>query len=128
MLTTPDNLFLHLLDDDLQDELLHQLSQDGGTADRPAVPWDLLLVLFEGWSDTGFSLVLRLLSCPPGPFKGGEERLSNDIRQLPQYSWVHSIRTHGFVGVQIALVISQNDLSFCSTRMFERSEFIAARL
>ena len=39
MLTTPYNLlFLHLLDDDLQDELLHHLSRDGCEADRPVVP------------------------------------------------------------------------------------------
>ena len=36
MLTTPDNLlFFHLLDDGLQDKLLHHLSRDGGEADRP---------------------------------------------------------------------------------------------
>ena len=53
MLTTPDNLlFLHLLDDGLQNELLHHLSRDGGEADRPVVPWVLLLGLFEDWSDT----------------------------------------------------------------------------
>jgi len=52
MLTTPDNLlFLHLLVDDLQDKLLHHLSWDGGEADRPVVPWVLLLALFEDWSD-----------------------------------------------------------------------------
>ena len=46
MLTTPGNLlFLHLLVDDLQDKLLHHLSQDGGEADRPVVPWVLLLAL-----------------------------------------------------------------------------------
>jgi len=39
MLTTPDNLlFFHLLDDGLQDKLLHHLSRDGGEADRPVVP------------------------------------------------------------------------------------------
>jgi len=44
MLTTPDNLlFLHLLDDDLQDKLLHHLSRDGGEGDRPVVPWELCL-------------------------------------------------------------------------------------
>jgi len=54
MLTTPDNLlFLHLLVDDLQVKLLHHLSQDGGEADRPVVPWVLLLALFEDWSDIG---------------------------------------------------------------------------
>jgi len=59
MLTTPDNLlFLHLLDDDLQDELLHHLSQDGVEADRPVVSWVLLLALFEDWSDIGLSPVL----------------------------------------------------------------------
>jgi len=43
MLTTPDNLlFFHLLDDGLQDKLLHHLSRDGGEADRPVVPWVLL--------------------------------------------------------------------------------------
>jgi len=48
MLTTPDNLlFLHLLDDDLQDKLLHHFSRDGDEADRPVVPWVLLLALFE---------------------------------------------------------------------------------
>ena len=70
MLTTPDNLlFLHLLDDNVQNELLHHPSRDGGEADRPVVPWILLLALFEDWSDTGFSSVLGHLSCPPGPFK-----------------------------------------------------------
>jgi len=55
MLTTPDNLlFLHLLNDDLQNELLHHFSWDGGEADRPVVPWDLLLTLFEDWSDICF--------------------------------------------------------------------------
>ena len=44
MLTTPDNLlFFHLLHDGLQDKLLHHLTQDGGEADRPVVP-------FYSWS------------------------------------------------------------------------------
>jgi len=48
MLTTPDNLlFLHLLDDDLQDELLHHLSRDGAEADWPVVPWVLLLAFLK---------------------------------------------------------------------------------
>jgi len=64
--------------------------------------WVILLALFEDWSDTGFSSVLGHHSCPPGPFKDDGEWLSNDIRQLPQHSWVHSIRAHGFVGIQIA--------------------------
>jgi len=52
MLTTPDNLlFLHLLYDDLQDELLHHFPRDGDEADRPVVSWILLLALFEDWSD-----------------------------------------------------------------------------
>ena len=55
MLIAPDNLlFLHLLDDDLQGELLGHLSRDGGEADRPVVPWVLLLAIFEDWSDIGF--------------------------------------------------------------------------
>jgi len=59
MLTTPDNLlFLHLLDDGLQDKLLHHLSRDGGEADRPVVPWVLRLALFEDWRDIGLSPVL----------------------------------------------------------------------
>ena len=89
MLTTPDDLhFLHLLDDDLQIELLCHLSWDEGKTDRPVVPWVLLLALFEDWSDIGFSPVLGLLSCLPGPFKDDGEWLSNDICQLPQHSWV----------------------------------------
>ena len=103
MLTTPDDLlFLHLLNDNLQNELLYHLSRDGGEAEWPVVPWVLLLALFEDWSDTGFSVVPGHLSCPPGPFKDDGEWLSNNIRQLPQHSWVHSIGAHGFVGVQIA--------------------------
>ena len=44
MLTTPGNLlFLHLLDDDLQDKLLHHLSWDGGEADRWRWRWLLSL-------------------------------------------------------------------------------------
>ena len=70
MLTTADNLlFFHLLDDGLQDKLLHHLSRDDGEADRPVVPWVLLLALFEDWSVIDFSSVLRELSCPAGPFK-----------------------------------------------------------
>ena len=39
MLTTPDNLlFLHLLNEDLQNELLHHLSQDGGSLGPPSCP------------------------------------------------------------------------------------------
>jgi len=34
MLSTPDDLlFVHLLDDDLQDKLLHHVSRGGGEAD-----------------------------------------------------------------------------------------------
>jgi len=103
MLTTPDNLFfLHLLDDGLQDKLLHHLSWDGGEADRPVVPWVLILGLFEDWSDTGLSPVLGDLFCPSRSFKDDGEWISNDIRQLPQHSWVHSIGAHGFVGIQVA--------------------------
>jgi len=59
MLTTPDNfLFLHLLVDDLQDKVLHHLSRDGGEADRPVVPWILLIALFEDWSDIGLCFLL----------------------------------------------------------------------
>ena len=106
MLTTPDSLlFLHLLDDEIQDELLHHISRDRSEADRPVVPWVLLLALFEDWSDIGFSLVLGHLSCPRRSFKEDGEWLSNDIRQLPQHSWVHSFGAHGFVGIQIALAI-----------------------
>ena len=77
MLTTPDNLlFFHLLEDDLQDELLHHLSRDGGEADWSVVPWILLLALCEDWSDIGLSPVLGHLSCPPGPLKDDGEWLS----------------------------------------------------
>jgi len=45
---TPDNLlFFHLLNDDIQNELFHHFSRDGGEAARPVVPWVLLLALFE---------------------------------------------------------------------------------
>jgi len=47
MLITSDNLlFLHLLDDDLQDELVHHLSRDGGEADRPM--HSSLLIIYKG--------------------------------------------------------------------------------
>ena len=82
MLTTPDNLFLHLLDDGLQDKLLHHLSWDGGGADWPVVPWVLLLALFEDWSDIGLSPVLGHLSCPPGPLRDDGEWLSNETWSL----------------------------------------------
>jgi len=63
MLTTPDNLLvLHLLRDDICNELFHHLSRDGGEADQPVVPWVLLLALFEDWSDNGSPQVLLLLS------------------------------------------------------------------
>ena len=64
MLTAPDNLFfLHLLRDDVQNELFHHLSRDGGEADRPVAPRVLLLALFEDWNDIGFPQVLRHFSC-----------------------------------------------------------------
>jgi len=108
MLTTPDNLFfLPLLRDDLQNELFHRLSLDGGEVDWPVVPWVLLPALFIDWNDTGFPLVLGHLSCPPGPFKDDGEWLSNDIHQLPQHSWVHPIENHGFMAVQFASMISK---------------------
>jgi len=81
MLTTPGNLFLHLLDDDLQNELFHHLSWDGGKADWPVVPWVPLLALSEDWSDTGFSPVRGHFFCP-GPFRDDGMWLSNDICQL----------------------------------------------
>jgi len=38
MLTTPDHLlFLHLLRDDIQNELFHHLSRGGGEADQPVL-------------------------------------------------------------------------------------------
>jgi len=62
MLTTPDNLlFFHLLDDGLQDKLLHHLSRDGGEADRSVVLWVVLLAFFEDWSDIGLSPVLSII-------------------------------------------------------------------
>ena len=43
ILTTPDNLlFLHLLNDDLQNELFYHLFRDGGEAEQPVVSWVLL--------------------------------------------------------------------------------------
>ena len=78
-LTTPDNLlFLHLLDDDLQDKLLHHLSQDGGEADRPLVPWVLLLDLFEDLSDNGFPPVLGHLSFMFKNIKGKASSLNHE--------------------------------------------------
>jgi len=103
MLTTPDNLlFFHLLNDDIQSELFHHLSRDGGEANWPVVPGVLLLALFEDWSDIGFSPVLVHSSCSPGPFKDDRVWLSNDICQLPWHLWVHAIGAYGFVGVQFA--------------------------
>ena len=70
MLNTAANfLFLLLLRDDIQSELFHHLSRDGGEADWPVVSWVLLLAIFEDWSDTGFSPVLGHFCCSPRPFK-----------------------------------------------------------
>ena len=89
MLTTPDNLlFFQLLDDDLQNEVLHHLSRDGDEADWPVVPWVLHLAPFEDWSDIGFSPVLRHFFSSPGPLKDDGEWLSNDIYQLLQHLYV----------------------------------------
>jgi len=100
MLTTPDNLlFLHLLGDDTQKKLFHDLSRDGVKVDQPVVS---CVLLFEHWNDIGFPLVLRQLPCSPGPFEDDGEVLSNDICQLPEHSWVYPIRAHGFIGVQFA--------------------------
>jgi len=66
MLTSRDNLlFLHLLNDDIQNEVFHHLSRDGGEADQPVVSWDILLALFEDWSDIGFPPVLSHFSGSP---------------------------------------------------------------
>ena len=48
-----------MLGDDLQDELFHHLSSDGGEVDWPVVAWVLLLVLFEDWLDIVSLPVLR---------------------------------------------------------------------
>jgi len=105
MLTTPDKQVQEeKVNDDIQNELLHHLSQDGGEADQPVVPW----ILSEDRSDTGFPPVLGHFSCPWAPLLSSRTflrwcgGLSNDICQLPQHSWVHSIMAHGFVGVQFA--------------------------
>ena len=94
-------LFLHLLRDDIQNELFYHLSRGTGEADWPVVPWVLLLALFAERRDAGLPPVLGHF-CPPGPFKDGGEWLSNVICQLPQRSWVYPIGAHGFVGIQIA--------------------------
>ena len=53
MLTTPDNLlFLLFLNDNIQNELFHHLSRDGGEAGWHVVSWVLLLAHFEDWSDS----------------------------------------------------------------------------
>jgi len=61
MLTALNNLlFFHSLGESIQNKLFHHLL---GTDVRvTAVSCILFLALFEDWSDTGFSLVLRYLS------------------------------------------------------------------
>jgi len=77
MLTTPDNLlFLHLLDDDLQDKLLHHLSQVGGEADQPVVPWVLLVVLLNCLSQPTSSTFCPFLIPVPLGGKGRGERMA----------------------------------------------------
>jgi len=59
-MTTPNNdLFFHLLGDDIQNKLFHHFTRDRGEAGRPVVFQVLLLALCEDWSDTGFPLVLK---------------------------------------------------------------------
>ena len=103
MLTTPDNLlFLHLLRDDMQNELLDHLSRDGSEVDWPVVPWVLLLALFEDWSDAGF---LQSLGTSPVL-----QDLSKMMESGSAMTSASSLSTHGcipsgpmqFVGVQIA--------------------------
>jgi len=71
MLTTPDSLlFLRLLIDDLQNELLHRLSRDGGEADRPVVPWvlqDLSKMMESGSAMTSASSLSTCGCIPLGP-------------------------------------------------------------
>jgi len=53
LLTTADNLLLHLLGDDMQRKLFHHLPRNRGEADWTVVS-SVLLALFEDWGDTGF--------------------------------------------------------------------------
>lgn len=95
MLAKFDNLLLlHVLGDDLQNELFHHLSRGGGEVDWPTVSWDLLLDLFEDWSDTDFLTVLRHLSSFPWHFKDDGESLSNNVHLIPQHLYVHAIQAH----------------------------------
>lgn len=76
--------------------------RDRGKADQPIVPRILLPILLEDRSDLCFPPVFEHFSQLPWLIKDYWEWLWNDIYQLPQHSWVHSIRAHGFLYVQLA--------------------------
>jgi len=57
-------IFFYLLIDDVQNKLLHHLLRDRGEDDWPVIS-QLLLALFEGWSDNSFPSVLGQLSYSP---------------------------------------------------------------
>lgn len=65
MLTAPDYLFFYMLTGDLQNDLFHHLSRDGGQADLLIVSWVFLLALFKDGSNAGIPLVIRHLSHSP---------------------------------------------------------------
>lgn len=88
--------------DDIHGELFHHFCRDGSEADCHVVPRVFLLPLSEDRNDAVFPPVLRHFSCSPWPVKDYGEGLSNNIFQLAQHSWVHLIKTHGFVGVKFA--------------------------
>ena len=53
MLTTPDNLFFHLLGNSIPNNLFYYLPLDRHEADKPVISW-VLLALFEDWNDIAF--------------------------------------------------------------------------
>lgn len=83
MLTTPNDLLFYMCGSDLQNDLYHQLSKDGGHTDW-WVSQALLFSLFEQGNKILFPPVIKhFSSCSPLFFKDDEQWLSN-ICQLPQ--------------------------------------------
>lgn len=75
--------------------------KDQGSDDELVVPWVLLLALVDDLGDFGFLPVLRYLSWSPQPFKDDPELPCCGVLQLSQHPWMHPLRVHGSVSVEL---------------------------
>ena len=98
MLARPDPPVVPHMPHDLpQDNLLHNLPQHRGQANRPIVPQILLV----DRSHTGKPSVFWDLTRQQGALIDDGKQLGYHRRQFPQHSRVNLIQPHGLVTVQL---------------------------